>query len=233
MRLTRKDLDALAKDVRNWATRNKLGKDYGIFWNGKLFFYSLENEPTPDDPYHMVYHRRTVRNVNPSAYCEYFPERFTIGMMYDATMYECINGYSHAEAYDELLSILSRYGLYLEHADSCHCVFYPRDGVEVEHTIARRDRKVVISYWDSENAPACILDIIGKWRGLCDCEPDDDGSCVVGAYLGFTYMGVKYELVPPSPFQGSLSWERPLPQVKEMLKGIGAEDIYYYPGTLD
>ena len=61
----------------------------------------------------------------------------------------------------------------------------------------------------------------------------DGGSCVLGAGLEFEWRGNKYFMSACSPYQGSLSWEEPLDEIKQMLADIGAEKIYYNCGRMD
>lgn len=226
-KLTRKDIDSLAREIRHWASSNRLGKDWLLFWNGKMFTHEYDLDS-------RKYHTTTRRSVNPLDYCRDFPENFVAGMAYDGTMYECINGYSHRRAYDELVSIVYEYGLYLEHADSFHCAFVPVwDDMTVEYTRLKRATTVWLVRSTSPDAPEDVARIMDAWFSMCTYEPGDEGSCVCGAYLHFMLRGIEYRMSPQSPWQGSLSWERPLPKVERMLEDIGATDIYYYPGNLD
>ena len=64
-------------------------------------------------------------------------------------------------------------------------------------------------------------------------EVGDIGGCVIGAYMEFKYKDKKYRMSPQSPYQGSVSWEKPLETVKKMLKNIGAHEIHFNYGRLD
>ncbi len=172
---TKKDIEMLAKEIFAWAGRHRLGKDFGIFYNGKMVHWQYAQQKNLE----WDYKKEVVENVNPLDYCEWFPERFIAGMCYDGRMYECINGYE-GNAYEKLEKILSGYDLYLEHCDNCHCVFAPIDDIEdYEYTEFTKEKPVWLYRLDrdaferkcKEIAATCTT----RTCGTLLCGDSDDG----------------------------------------------------------
>lgn len=240
-KLTKADLENLAKEIRRWASKNKLGKDWSLFYNGIRLCYPLER----GDDGHYKYRRLPAREEkNPLDYCEYFPEEFIMGISYDGVMYDCINGYDKWKAYDKLEGILSSYGLYLEHCDSCHaCMCEAEFGMEVEYTICER-KKIIRLYrpgrssyehdYSNENPeyPRELDKVMNFWMEE-STKVGDIGGCVLGEYLEFVYKGKRYRMSAQSPYQGEMSWIQPLPEVKAMLTEMGVTEMYFNHGRLD
>lgn len=240
-KLTKADLENLAKEIRAWASRNKLGKDWSLFYNGIKLHYPLEQK----GEYHYEYRRLPVKEeANPLDYCEWFPEQFIMGMAYDGEMYGTINGYENHRAYDKLETILMNYGLYLEHCDSCHaCMCEAESDMEVEYTFFERERIIRLIHPDlssfehsyDNEAPEYPkeLDKVMKFWMEASRKVGDRGACTIGEYLEFIYEGKKYRMCSQSPYQGDQSWMIPLPSVKKMLSEMGATEIYVNYGRLD
>ena len=233
-KLTKANIEKLAVEVRKWARENKLGKDWQLFYNGKMSYFPI------DESYH--YGRNKIKdNVNPLDYCEYFSDHFVMGMSYDGIMYECINGYRE-RAYYKLMSILENYGLYLEHCDSCHCEFINWDNDEVEFYEPKR-KLVVHLYYPGRarlehgydygvDYPRELDNVMNYWREESR-KVGDIGACTLGEYIQFDYKGNTYRMSSQSPYQGDWSWREPIPRVKEMLENMGATEIYVNNGRLD
>lgn len=222
--ITKQDIENIAKEIKHWASVNRL-YDYSLFYNGKMFAHDYSEGWN-----HRK--RKTKTGVNPLDYCEYFSEKFLIGMAYDGDMYECMNGYSRYKAYSKLEAILEKHHMYLEHCDYCHteicCGF---DDSEVEYTVFHKEKPVYIrKIYDCPDS--IIYDIMETWKQKC-LETGDKGSCVIGAYMEFRYHDVLYRMIPPTVFQGSISWESSVPLIENMLKAVGATEIHYHWGSLD
>jgi hypothetical protein len=82
------------------------------------------------------------------------------------------------------------------------------------------------------NAPAEIVEISNFWTKKAN-EYGDVGSCVIGAKFEFDYKGVHYTMTPRSMWQGSMSWEAYVNEVKQKLISVGATHVVYHYGTLD
>lgn len=224
MKITKKDINGIAREIKKWATKHRM-YDYSLFYNGKRFgFYHSEDWTKRK--------RKTISGINPLDYCEWFPEKFLLGLTCDGAMWECFNGYRYAKAYEELESILDKHGLYLELCDSCHatvaCNF--EDDSEVEYTIFKKEKPIYIRTLDE--CPEEICPTMAVWHRLC-VKHGDEGACVIGEYMEFRYKGELYRMIPPSPYQGSMSWETSVPHIKELLAEVGATEIYFNYGILD
>ncbi|CAF1786374.1 MULTISPECIES: hypothetical protein [Bacillus subtilis group] len=94
--------------------------------------------------------------------------------------------------------------------------------------------RVYVRRCESENngIPSELLDIQDYWRQLAT-NYGDEGTCVIGASMNFTYKGTLYKMPPLSPWQGATSWEHCKNEIIEMLSFIGATEIRYNPGMMD
>ena len=228
MKLTKKDIENLAVEVRKWASSNRLGKDWVLFYNGKKMEYKFQEGTWKYKSYPTI-----TKGVSPLDYCEWFSEKFIMGMAYDGFMYEVMNGYTRSKAYEKLEALLADHGLYIEHCDSCHCEFvcYNIDIEDVEYTEFKKERPRYL--YTPENAPdAKIERIMLDFRRLAD-EVGDIGACIIGEYIEFRYKGVLYRMSNQSPHQGDYSFSEPASKVKEMLAEAGATDIWINYGMLD
>ena len=234
--LTKNDIEKMAREIRVWA--KNYGKDWAIFYNGKKMHYPLVN--THD--WHYEYSKRVKieKDVNPRDYCEYFSDRFICGMSYDGTMYEVIN-YGN---YNALTKILEKYGLYLEHLDSCHCGFYPiYDDMEIEYTILPERPKEYDLYgigrcqekWTYEKFayPEELNGVMAMWEEYSRILGDHDGLCIIGEGVEFNYKGNKYKMFNQSIYQGDRHYRKCAEYARCLLEKLGATDICINMGRLD
>lgn len=238
MKLTKPMIEEMAKAVRRWASAEKLGRDWSLFYNGKLLSHPCVNKPTEDNPYRYVYTRKTERNVDPHDYSEWFSEKFIMGMSYDGQMYECINGYNRYKAYEKLEQIAKMFGCYIEHCDSCHCEFvWDGDDIEdVEYTLFVKEKPVWL-HRPSDAPDDAIASIMTDFYRMAT-EVGDKGACTMGEHIEFRYKGGDgvsrlYRMSMQTPYQGEWSWRKPLPEVKRRLELCGATEIYIDYGRLD
>ena len=70
------------------------------------------------------------------------------------------------------------------------------------------------------------------WYNLSK-QVGEQGSYVIGAGFEFEWQGDKYFMPACSPHQGSISWETHKDTIEEMLKKVGATNIYYNWGNMD
>lgn len=231
MKITKEVIEQIKDEIITFANRNKLGKDFSIFCNNKMFGYKLVE--AKKGSYRYYYRKMEKDNVNPLDYCEYYPEEFILGLAYDGTMYEMINGYLGEGIYDKFTKIFEFYGLYLEHCDSCHatvCNSNNKDD-DIEYTYLNKEE--IKNIYRSENAPdLAIKTIMDNWYEMSK-QYGDVGGCVIGAYMEFDYREQKYRMSPQSPWQGSCSWESHVDDVKKLLESIGATNVYFNYGRLD
>ena len=236
-KLTKANIEELANKVRAWALKYSLGKDWVIFYNGKKLHYPI----VKGDKSYTYAKKPEITEENPLDYCEYFSNKFIMGMAYDGYMYEVINGYRREKAYEKLEEILQNYGLYLEHCDSCHCEFVNFGNDEVEYY--EPERKQILRLfgpgrccdehsWNEEDYDRELDKVMNYWMAE-STKIGDKGACVIGEYIEFEYKGKTYRMSPQTPYQGDFSWREPLPNVKALLTSMGADVIYVNYGRLD
>ena len=213
--LTIRKMNNLRKAIDKWAKNWDLNPSmYSIYMRG---FRYVGGEP--------------VEIIKPWEVCESYNENFIFGMSVDGDVYDaahCTENYWN-DANRKLHRIFNKYGLDFDFADSSHLTAYLLDeSMEVEYQYG----KTVSIEAHEPVTPKTIRDIMKKWEELAT-KVGDKGSCVIGAYLTFTYNGLKYRANTPRIFQGSLSWEKPLPVIRSLLSKAGAEHIVYHYGYLD
>ena len=222
--ITKNDIENIKKEIVKFAKDNNLGKDFSIFYNGKLFTYKVSHK-------NYKYYAKTYEDINPLEYCEYFPEDFILGLAYDGTFYEMINGYFGSTIYDKLSDLFRKYDMYLEHCDSCHAALVYDGDDEVEYTVFKKE-KIEYIYRQDEAPTEVFKKIMSLWHSLSS-EYGDKGGCVIGAYMEFDYKDKKYRVSPQSPYQGSLSWESSVDFIKQAFEKMGATNVYFNYGRLD
>ena len=222
-KLTKANIEKLAKEVIQWAKDNELGYDWLLFFNGIKY-----------DP------RKGIEKANPIDYCIYFPENFIMGMAYDGTMYEVINEYY----YDTfgLSDILNKYGLYLEHLDYNHCHFYEaNDDMDVEYTVFEREKEYNLygpdlceERWTYVKAdyPHELDGVMCEMRRF-SAKGYHDGYCIIGESIEFKYKGKKYNMSACCVYQGVNHFRRVAEYGVELLKELGATEIRINEGMID
>lgn len=221
MKYTKKDIEKLSGKVFRWASTNRCGKDFGVFYNGKLKSWHYD--------FDIGKYVKVTKDCNPLDHCEYFSEKFIGGMWYDGQVYEIINGWS--KKFDKLNDILQEYGLYFEHCDSCHGEFVPIDDIDdYEYTVFFREKPIWLHR--PNDAPTEIADIMNEYYEMSKAV-GDIGACTIGEYIEFRYEDKLYRMSPQTPYQGEQSWREPLPEVRRMLVNVGATEIHVNYGRLD
>lgn len=224
--ITKKDIEKIKEEIIRFAKEKNIGKDFSIFYNGEMFTYALNKD--------YRYYPKIKKNVNPLDYCEYFPEKNIISLAYDGKFYEMMDGELGWGLYEEFCSLFEKYGLYIEHSDSCHAAAYPsgdNDYNNYEYTEYKKE-KIVNIYQKNEAPDDVFQSIMDLWYQLSRSK-GDVGSCVIGAYMEMDYKDNKYRVSPQSPYQGSISWEYSVDLIKKAFEFIGAENVYFNYGRMD
>ena len=213
--LTIKKMNNLRKAIDKWAKKWDLNPSmYSIYMCGYRYLHGEASEA-----------------MKPWDVCEGYNEDFIFGMGVDGDVYDaahCTENYWD-DANRELHKIFNKYGLDFDFVDSCHLTAYLLDdSMEVEYKYG----KTVSIEAHEPVTPKVIRDIMKKWEELA-AKVGDKGTCVFGAYLSFMYNGLKYRANTPRVFQGSMSWEEPLPVIRSLLHKAGAEHIVYHYGYMD
>ena len=143
--------------------------------------------------------------------------------------------------YHALEKILNKYGLYLEHSSYTACEFCNDTNNKVEYWHLPR-KKILRIYRpgycveEHKGTPTdydTALDkVMSTWYNL-SAKAGDHGGCTIGEYLQFDYKGSTYRMSSQTPYQGELSWQIPLPEIKQMLTDMGAENIHVNYGHAD
>jgi hypothetical protein len=226
-KLTKNDIEKIAKEIRHWAATNRI-YDYSLLYNGKWWHKEYVNNRSKV---------KIDEDKDPHKWCEYFPEKFILGITADGSMYDCLNGYNKEKAREKLYIILQKYGLYLECADYCYWYASPINDIEeIEYTYWLKEKIIYLYGPDRSDSnlpiPTELNLIMTTWYELAK-EIGDKGCCTIGEYMEFRYKGIKYRMSSQSPYQGDYSWSVHVPKIKEMLNGIGATDIYMNYGRMD
>lgn len=236
-KLTKEDIEVLAKDIKLWARENRdsVGYDMSLLYNGKHDYidYQVYKE---GEQYKCKHVRKVKEGQDPHKWCEWFPEDFILGMTVDGQMYEMLN-YGHAAVAEaKLRQLLKAYGLYLECADYCYWYVVPYNDMEVEYTHWEKE-KIRWLYGpnradDGKEVDVLLNYVMEKWYDWAK-ETGDIGCCTIGEYMEFKYEGIKYRMSSQSPYQGDYSWSAHVDKVKEMLRNLGATHIYMNYGRMD
>ena len=224
-KLTKSDIEKLAKEVIQWAADNELGTDWSLFYNGKIY---------------CACDGKIEEKVNPIDYSEYFPEKFIMGMAYDGRMYEAINEF---EYYDlGLDDLLGKYGLYLEHCDYCHSHFCEdTDDMEIEYTVFKKPKELnlfrsgyCLGRWDNNpyDYPSELDKIMEEWNRYSQ-ERYHKGLCVIGECVEFDYKGDHFRMHNQGVYQGDMHFAECAEHIKPMLTELGATNVYINMGRLD
>jgi len=127
-KLTKKEKEALAKEVRQFLIDNELWTDVRIYFNGKAFSTRDRNGNFfYNDPKNLI----VLEDENPRNYFEYVSDDNILSMSFEGDFYGCLNFYNEygadfdnriMEGFDQ---ILKKYGVYYElgHAWNLTCYY--------------------------------------------------------------------------------------------------------------
>lgn len=223
--LTKANIEQMANEIITFLETNALASDVSIYFNDKVM--RGRHKWDKDDNY--IVYWVTEEGVDPHKYFEYAAYDHILSMSFEGGLYELLN-YSYSEEFD---AIFEKYGLYYEFGNAWNLTAYTMRDMDVEYTQYSRPKETIyLSRWKEETNPYELQKIMDKWYELSK-ETGDKGSCVLGAGFYFEWQDDKYFMSACSPWQGSLSWEAHTDTVKQLLKEIGATDIYYDYGRMD
>ena len=230
MNLTKKDIESLAKEIRQFLIDNSIWIDATIYFNGQAFSSN---------------HEGVLEDQDPADYFEYVASPHILSMSFEGPLYGCLNHYGEYGAeFDNLIvegfsRLLSRYGLYYELGNhwnlSCYEILPKKETVRKKCSKKAPDPIYFRgdSTWPSGMAvPEKLIKIQQQWKEKAD-QYGDVGSCVLGAGFSFTYEGQKYFMASTSCWQGSISWEHCKDEIEAMLIEAGATEIRYEWGNMD
>ena len=215
MKLTKKKIEKLADDIVKFLENYRMIYGTCIYYNGKRI-----NDGQLEDG-----------EFDPHDYFDSAAYNHILSMSFEGTLYSALNyGGSIAEKFNK---IFKKYGLYYEQGDAWNLTVYPSDEMEVEYTIyTELQPRIYIRNINDDKIPTELKMIALSWR-LFQEKIGDVGSCVLGAGFEFDYKRQPYFLTPCSRFQGSISWETNMSDIRMMLEEIGAKEISYHWGVMD
>jgi len=127
-KLTGKEKEALAKEVRQFLMDNELWADVRIYFNGKAFSTDDNNgNYFYNDPDHLI----VLEGIDPRNFFEYVAKDHILSMSFEGDFYGCMNFHCEYGAdfdnriQQEFSDILAKYGVYSElgHAWNLSCYY--------------------------------------------------------------------------------------------------------------
>ena len=228
--LTKTHIEQLANEIMEFLEKEGMMSSVSIYYNDKVVRAKTEYDIETDT---FSCSWITEENVDPHNYFEYAAYDHILSMSFEGVLYDVLNydgGRKEVEFYD----IFKRYGLYYEFGNAWNLSAYPNDfDMEVEYTKYERPKEIIrLHRWNRGANPDELQSIMDEWWVLSKLA-GEDGSLVLGAGFSFEWNNNKYFMNACSPHQGSLSWEKPKDKIEQMLKEIGATNIYYDWGRMD
>ena len=111
-KMTKREIEKLAKEIRQFLLDHDLWVDVNIYFNGKAFSTDdRQGHYYYNDPEHLV----VLDDENPRDYFEYVGN--ILSMSFEGPLYDVLNSYWGALGYrleEEFRSIFEKHGLYYE-----------------------------------------------------------------------------------------------------------------------
>ena len=225
-KLTKVDIEQFANEVMDYLIKHELDMDVCIYYNDKRMRHKYDWRDMDAPPKLII-----EEDVSPFDYFEYANYNHILSMSFEGPLYESLNYTGYAE--DGLRKLFEKYGLYWEFGHSWNLsAFLIDDDIEVEYTQYRKPIEKIHLYRVDGTTPHELGVIMQKWYQMSTAV-GDQGSCVIGAGFSFTWNGDEYFMSACSPYQGSISWETNVEDVRKMLEDVGATNIYYDWGNMD
>ena len=227
--LTKANIEQLANEIMEFLDKEGMTSSVSVYYNNKVARARTEYD-IATNTFSCTW--ETTENVNPHDYFDYCAYDHILSMSFEGVLYEELN-YIQGRRTNEFEAIFDKYGLYAEKGDSWNLSVYLNDDMEVEYTKYTRPKETIRLYrWNHSENPDELQSIMDEWWVLSKLA-GDRGSCVLGAGFHFEWNDNKYFMCACSPHQGSISWEKPKDKIEQMLKDIGATNIYYDWGRMD
>lgn len=149
-KLTKANIESLAKDIKLWARKNRdVGSDFSLLYNGKHEYNEYKRVQKPCGKYEWKTIHRVDKNQDPHKWSEWFSENFILGFTVDGKMYRMLNYGDHHLAKAKLEVLLNMYNLYLKCCEFCYWEVAPLEDMEIEYTVWKKEKivKNVERYW--------------------------------------------------------------------------------------
>lgn len=227
-KLTKANIAQLAQEIMTFLEQKGLNSGVCIYYNNKRM-----RSDGHWDGEELTYSWVEELDIDPHDYFEYAAYDHILSMSFEGGLHTVLN-YSFGKTEEQFREIFEKYGLYFELGFSwCLSAYLSDDDMEVEYTYYDRPQPVIeLYYFAKHQYPKELALIMSIWYNWSK-EEGDEGSCVIGAGFKFKYEGKQYFMNACSPYQGSLSWEYSVPDVKKLLEEIGATEIYFDYGRMD
>ena len=233
MKLTKIKIEELAREIIEFLKKHKLNDDACIYFNNKRIILGHNWDREKNE---FISYEKTEENICPLDYFEYANTNHILSMSFEGSFYDVMNGYnSYTWSLQEKFGeILKKYGVYYELGNAWNLSCYPSsiEYEDIEYTPYETEPDPERIYLHKEDVLPELKNIMITWY-LLSKNVGDIGSCVLGAGFKFKYKDKLYFMSSCSPYQGSISWETPKDNIKQMLETIGATEIYYDWGRMD
>ena len=225
-KLTKAHIEQFAYEIMEYLIKHELDMDVNIYYNNKRMSRKRDWRDPDAKPKLVI-----ENNISPFDYFEYANYNHILSMSFEGHLYESLNYTGYAE--DGLRKLFEKYGLYWELGHSWNLsAFLIDDETEVEYTQYAKPIEKIHLYRIDGTTPHELAVIMQKWYQMSTAV-GDKGSCVIGAGFSFKWNGDEYFMSACSPYQGSISWETNVDDVRKMLEDAGATNIYYDWGCMD
>ena len=130
--LGEKQIEELAKEIREFLLDNHLWVDVTIYFNNKAFSTYDGKNFYYNDPTNLI----VLEDKDPRDYFDYVAEPHILSMAFEGDLYGCFNGYGeYGYEFDhriqkEFQDILDKYGLYYEMGNRWNLTCYCKKGAE-------------------------------------------------------------------------------------------------------
>ena len=231
--LKKTDIAKLAMQFMSWLNERHLSEDVRIYFNNQVVYYELVKD---NDKKEWISELKIEENVSPMNYFECVNPKHILSMSFEGALHTELN-YGNGRFENKMQQFFKKYGLYFELGDTWNLSVYPIDEElyeQIEYTSYEKGIKgkpKEIGLKSTDVLPE-LKQIMGFWFDE-SAKVGDVGSCVIGSGIEFEYKGSTYFMDAMSPYQGSMSWETPLPKVMSKLEEIGAVNVKYCAGMMD
>lgn len=208
-----KKVQALGEDIEEFLRKNDIFDDCAIYYNNK-----------------KITEEGIFEDKNPKDYFEYANPN-TLSMSFEGELYDILNYNTYPGLNDKFDAIFEKHGFYYELGNAWNLAAYCEDCCE-DCTICNENQKEEPIMISVSSGPEELIKIQQYWKEKSDNEPDE-GSCVLGAGFKFNYKDKEYFMPSKSCNQGSLSWEKFVDEITQMLMNAECKNISYDWGRMD
>lgn len=121
-RLTEKQIEEMAVEIREFLLEHEMWQDTEIYFNGKRF--TTRNPETKKYHYNDRKNLFVEENQNPRDYFEYVADDHILSMSFEGPVYDMINGYAYGGLVEKFSDIFKKYGVYYEHGHAWNLTCY-------------------------------------------------------------------------------------------------------------